>query len=130
LKYFGEGGLSAEGELIDDCTDFAVAGSAKSCTVGHNLQHNFCRALVLDPKSGGEWNEQMIGRFHRPGQHRDEIEIHMRVACEEQRVSLRKLFPETKYIADFEQRAPKIFRATKIGLQEVWDFSPGTPDWQ
>jgi hypothetical protein len=54
----------------------------------------------------------------------------MRVACEEQRVSLRKLFPETKYIADFEQRAPKIFRATKIGLQEVWDFSPGTPDWQ
>lgn len=57
-----------------DMDAFSCAASFAH-TEGKNMQRAWHRALVVSPPAGGKLWEQLIGRFHRPGQTADEILI-------------------------------------------------------
>lgn len=129
LKFFGEGGLSESGELIDECKDFSISASAISCTVGHNLQQ-YSRALVITPRASSEWNEQMIGRFHRPGQEADEVNIDYVSTCQEHRLAISRAFEGAKYSHEISEQLQKLQKATKIGLHELFQYRASSFDWK
>lgn len=129
-KIFGEKGLSDGGELIDNCKDFAVIASDISCVRGHNLQKTWNRALVLQPRASAEWTEQMIGRFHRPGQKEDTVEIHCLVGCVEHKKALYKLFPNVKYSNQISNQQQKYLIADKIRLRETLAHTGPGYEWK
>ncbi len=51
-----------------DSQDNVVALATKVYYKGWNLQHRWCRNLVMEVPSGGDIWEQLIGRTHRAGQ--------------------------------------------------------------
>jgi hypothetical protein len=115
LRYFGEGGLDAAGTLIDKCRDRVVAASDSSCATGHNLQH-WSRCLVVLPRGNGAWWEQLIGRFHRPGQTADEVRVDVLFSCSEARKAVALALERSERAEQVSGVRQKLMAATKIGL--------------
>lgn len=84
LPYFGEGGMDAAGNSIQDHDGRPAAVSSRAVYRGFNLQawnHN----LVLNQYPLGSRYEQMIGRTHRFGQEADVVHVQMLFTVDEQR---------------------------------------------
>ncbi len=90
LRYFGRKGLDKDGLPIDPPPGPEQDALAASCVIasrhanstGRNMQF-WDRGLVISsPANGREW-EQLIGRFHRPGQRSDEVRFDVLVGCRE-----------------------------------------------
>lgn len=74
--YFGKG-KKASIEILD--ASGPIIASITAHSQGKNLQHNYCKNLVLCcPPAGKTW-EQLLGRTHRRGQPEDEVtcEVYM-----------------------------------------------------
>lgn len=93
-----------------------VAASATSCTTGHNLQHAWARCLVVVPYASPKWWEQMIGRFHRPGQLRDEVRVDVALPCAEAKKAIDRALAGAVR-AELVGRTPqKLLAATRVGF--------------
>jgi hypothetical protein len=96
VPYFGQGGKSKAGGLIEDCKGPCVA-SIPANSEGRNLQRYNQNLVVSCPPSGATW-EQLLGRTHRPGQEEDEVLAEVFLACREQYQGFAKALEDAKYI--------------------------------
>ena len=74
VPYYG-GGKAASAEIIEETGKRAIVASIKAHGTGKNLQYAFSRNLVMNPPSDGACWEQLLGRTHRPGQKKDEVNV-------------------------------------------------------
>ncbi len=78
--YFGNGGLAASGQRIEDARGAIIASIAANGT-GRNLQRWDSNLITSLP--GGLGTEQLIARTHRPGQNADEVAVDILLGCRE-----------------------------------------------
>jgi hypothetical protein len=85
LHFFGESGFTLDGQTyIEDAPrGSAIIASIRANKDGKNLQHKWCRNLVVSPPEGWDAWQQMIARTHRPGQTADAVEIDVLWGCAE-----------------------------------------------
>jgi len=96
LKYYGQHGRSADGEIIDKApANKSVIASGSANKEGRNLQQ-FSRNLIttLEPRPGK--NQQIIGRTHRTGQLADEVEVDIMIGCLEHLAAWEAIIPAAK----------------------------------
>jgi hypothetical protein len=86
MPYYGEQGQDDRGIAIENATSVTkgsiIASIASNCE-GRNLQKDWNSNFVVTWPSSGKIVEQLLGRTHRAGQIRDEVECTIFMACEE-----------------------------------------------
>jgi hypothetical protein len=80
LPFFGESGLDKDGVFIEDAEGSIIA-SIRANRDGKNLQHKWCRNLVVSPPDGWDAWQQLIARTHRPGQKADAVVVDVLWGC-------------------------------------------------
>ena len=90
-KYYGPKGLAADGSFIDDADPKQSAVvSLDANREGRNLQRIWNRCLFTCIPEGWDVCEQAIGRFHRTGQLKDEVEVDVLLGCIEHHRAFRR----------------------------------------
>lgn len=77
--FYAEEGLTLDGQSIVHHKNGAAIGSM-AVAEGFNLQKAFGHCLILNAPPNGAVRQQMLGRFHRTGQERDEVLVDVLVA--------------------------------------------------
>lgn len=84
------GGPRAEERILGERGDKAIIASVSAHREGRDgLQYYFHRGLVAEPLSSGDGWHQLFGRYCRPGQSEDTVEICVPLHTEEFRGALR-----------------------------------------
>lgn len=111
ITYYGAAGLSSTGRYIEDSDEPAIIASIDANREGKNLQTKWSRGLIVSPPEGwGVW-QQVIGRFHRPGQTADQVEIDVLLGCAEHANAWKKALSGTYAIRDTMGADPKLLLA-------------------
>jgi superfamily II DNA or RNA helicase len=113
LKYYGQQGLAADGEFIDDADPkTCVIASIDANKEGRNLQRKWSRCLYTSaPSSSEEW-EQSIGRFHRKGQTADSVEAWVLLGCAEHHKAFTSAIAEARAVQDTTGHQQRLLIAT------------------
>jgi hypothetical protein len=105
-RWFGPGGVDAEGLPIELCKDRTIIASRQANGYGRNLQH-WNRALITALPGNGRDFEQLLGRQHREGQLRA-VKADILFICRAHVADLRKV------VSLSEQEAEEMGRQNKI----------------
>lgn len=114
MKFFSAGGLSADGQLIDDFRGGSAIAMQASCGTGHNLQMNFHNNLILSPTSSAKEMEQILGRTHRMGQPAREVNVNILSLSLFHEKALAKVKQREEYMTDSSMKQ-KLSIATIVG---------------
>ena len=83
-KYYGEEGVSEDGEFILDADPSRpIIASVDANKEGRNLQTKYHRNLLTTMLEGSDTMHQLIGRTHRPGQSAATVEVDVLLGCAE-----------------------------------------------
>lgn len=97
LSYFGAG-KQASIDILD--VKGPIIASIKAHGQGKNLQHNYCKNLVMCcPPAGKTW-EQMLGRTHRKGQLEDEVTCEVYMHTDAVRSAWQTAKSDARYLED------------------------------
>ena len=112
VPYYGAQGLDANKRFIDD----APAGSSAIVSIdanreGRNLQTKWNRCLFTSPPEGADVWQQAIGRFHRPGQTEDEVQVDVLLGCAEHANAFRKALAGARAVQDTTGAESKLLLA-------------------
>lgn len=99
LPYYA-GGDDATRAIIHEDGSRAIAASMKAHGEGKNLQTAFSRNLMITPPASAQLTEQVIGRTHRPGQPKDEVEFYFYQHTPELRDALEKARNKAAYVQE------------------------------
>src|SRR5581483_6423198 len=83
LRFFAEGGESADGASIVTSRDRAIIASSVACKEQFNLQY-WNRNLIASVWPAAYAVEQLIGRTHRQGQRAELVTVEWMISCREQ----------------------------------------------
>lgn len=125
--YYGRKGLSAEGKSIESHpTDWSCIASIKGNIEGRNLQA-WSRGLIVSPMSSGDEFQQLLARFHRPGQLEDEVSFDIGLGCIEHVNGIYKALGQAKYAIDTLGDDQKLLIANLVDIQAPLF---GGPQWE
>jgi len=113
-----EGGPDAEKRILAETGSRSVVASIKAHGTGRDgLQRLFARQLIANPPaSGAEW-EQLLGRLHRIGQDKDEVETDVYRHTPEMAEALDKALHQAKYIESTMATLQKLLAADVTWLK-------------
>ena len=111
--FCSNGGMDANGKLIDDYAGETVVASVAANKEGRNLQAWSRNLIVTAPPTGSLW-EQMLGRTHRPGQLEDTVYVDWLAACSEQDAGFDQLMADARYIQDTTGQSQKLLYADHV----------------
>lgn len=110
LPYYGQQGLNAAGEAIEDASGSVIA-SIQSNGEGRNLQQWDNNLIVSCPPSAATL-EQLMGRTHRHGQESEEVSFSILMKCMEDWEGFEKCVLQAKYVSNTTQQQQKILSTT------------------
>ena len=94
------GGPNAEERILAERGDKSIIVSISAHKESRDgLQHHFHRGLVAEPMSSGDGWHQLLGRYCRPGQKADTVEICVPLHVEEFRNAMRSAFRYAEFDA-------------------------------
>ncbi len=133
LPYFAAGAVDhlTRKRSIEDCKGPLIA-SIKACSEGQNLQYNHHRNLIVSVPPGGAIMEQLIGRTHRDGQLKDEVQVDILLGCFEQWDVFRQAQADAEHTQETTRQPQKLCLAdTTIATpQEILRLqAQGHPLW-
>lgn len=99
-KYYGEGGIAADGEYIEAAKGRPVIASWRANSVGRNLQVHYSDNLITYPMSTGKAWEQLLGRTHREEQTEDQVTADVTTGCFENVNAWLQALEDSAYTAD------------------------------
>jgi len=99
FPYFG-GGDKASSEIIHEKGDRPIIASVQAHHKGKNLQEAFWRNLIVSISPNAAELEQLVGRTHREGQPKDEVEVHYYAHIAELSDTLDKAKERAKFVND------------------------------
>lgn len=111
LPYYG-GGEAASRGILDEKGTRSIVASIRAHSEGKNLQRAFGRNLVVTPPSSGKVLEQAVARTHRPGQLRDEVEVHYYAHTPELQEALRTARERARYVEETTGAAQRLVYGT------------------
>ena len=111
--FCSNGGLDANGTMIEDYAGKTVVASIAANSEGRNLQA-WSRALITTMMPTGRVAEQLLGRLHRTGQIADTVEYHWIAACAEQDQGFAQMMADARYIEDTTGATQKLLYADHI----------------
>lgn len=93
------GGQNAEAEILaEDGTRSVIASIVAHGTGRDQLQHRFCKQLIVEvPSSSDRW-EQLLGRLAREGQQADTVETEVYLHVSEIRDAMSKAITYAQYV--------------------------------
>lgn len=110
LRFFSEGGLSADGANIETVDDSVAVVSINSNSRGRNLQDRFHTGLVLGCPQSGEQCEQLFGRKHRYGQ-KNPVHWEILITSGLSRYAFGMAQREARFVLKTQKQRHKILRA-------------------
>lgn len=125
FPYFGAG--DRDDEALRKCEGGPIIASIRAHGEGKNLQDRWAKNLVPSPSASGSIWEQLIGRTHREGQNKDEVEFFVSLHTDAAMASFKKAFNDALYqekvlgaqqkllIADFDFSIDGLSRETASG---------------
>jgi len=99
LPYYGEG-EAASIEILKESGQRSMIASVKAHSEGKNLQEQFWRNLIVTVQADAKTLEQLIGRTHRSGQPKDEVEVYLYRHTPELHDALDKAKERARYIQE------------------------------
>lgn len=106
LPYYGQKGLNAQGEPIEDASGPIIA-SIQSNGEGRNLQRWSDNLIVSCPPSAATM-EQLLGRTHRHGQDAEEVCVDVLIKCVEDWDGFESCIKQAHYIKNSTQQDQKL----------------------
>lgn len=116
LPYYGQQGLNAAGEPIEDAKGPVIA-SIQSNAEGRNLQQ-WCKNLIVSCPPSAARIEQLLGRTHRHGQTAEDVDFDILVKCVEDWEGFERCILQAKYVTNSTQQTQKILAANIEYLDE------------
>lgn len=117
LPYYG-GGKKASAEIIQESGKRSIIASVDAHHEGKNLQHAFSRNLILCFPTDAKTVEQLVGRTHRPGQPKDEVEVLYYMHTIEIRDAFEKAKERAKFLEKLTGSAQKMLYGTYANESE------------
>ncbi len=129
LRYFGQKGLDAQGISIDtmdpkqrkDLEGSCVIASMQANSTGRNLQF-WSRGLVTASPANALDFEQLLGRFHRKGQTKDEVVFDLMLGCAEHSNAWKRSLDLARMTRDLLGAPQKLLLATAEGFPSDADI--------
>ncbi len=113
MPFYHRKGLNADGQMIEDEKGSrSVIASIGSNAEGRNLQQFGESLLVSPPPNGSIW-EQLLGRYHRDGQERDEVSCDVLFNSLEQCTAFHQAVRDAHFMQDSTQQEYKLCYADK-----------------
>jgi hypothetical protein len=125
-RYFGQGGLDAEGKMIESAQPFApIIASRLANQYGRNLQA-WNRNLIMALPNAARDGEQLFARTHRNGQTSAHVAVDLYLACAAHEKSLHNLKAGATHSHDTQGLTQRI-QGAKIGYsgqrpESSWAF--------
>lgn len=83
---------------------------------GLNIQDRYHRSLIVElPANGGAW-QQLLGRLHRPGQPKDEVEYEVYQHEHSLISAFNHSLADARFIEETQREKQKLLYATRIGF--------------
>lgn len=124
LKYYGPGGLSIEGQSIENAkADQPIVASIAANYRGRNLQR-FCKSYIVGLPPSARDIEQLLGREHRRGQTKS-VHATVLITSGLERYSWSQALGEAAFVKATQGQTQKILRAEIIDC----DFPSDSDRW-
>lgn len=111
--FCSNGGLDANGKMIEDYDGKTVVASVAANCEGRNLQA-WNKNLIVTVLPTGRIVEQLLGRTHRQGQLADTVYVDWIAACAEQDQGFQQMMADARYIQDTTGASQKLLYADHI----------------
>ena len=112
LDYYGRQQRTADGRhILDASPKQSIALSMNSCDEGLNLQA-WQRAIYTAPTADATKWEQTLGRYHRPGQQADELEVHIAQLAEHHEESWFRALYHARFLQETTGQQQKLLQMT------------------
>lgn len=108
-----DGGPGSTDAILRERGDRAIVLSENAHKEGINVQHIFSENLITTPPALSETWDQTLGRTHRPGQKRDEVDAWVYLHTEELRDAFDKALAKARWITKMENKTPKLSYAAR-----------------
>lgn len=110
LPYYGDGAEAAR-RILDVTGGESIVASRRSHGTGRNLQC-FTRALMTQCPANNEAWEQTLGRYHRPGQKSDEVEMWTYQHTRDVKDAFMSARSNSAFVRESEGGRPRLWAAT------------------
>lgn len=109
---YHRGGTHAEERILAERGDKAIIASMSSHREGRDgLQHCFFKGVVAEPMSSGDGWHQLIGRYCRPGQPEDTVEMAVPLHVEEFRNAMRSAYRYARFDSEMSPNSQLLLAA-------------------
>lgn len=115
IPYYGEG---SDSELLRADPTRTIACSMRAHGTGKNL-FSWSRNLILRVSGSGLFNEQLLGRTHRPGQRAERVRADFLITCPEARLAWEGALVKARRIQETMRQPQRLLWASIVdGLSE------------
>lgn len=104
---------AGDSRILDEKGDRTVVASIRAHGTGKNLQM-WSYGLVMSPPANGQKLEQLLGRFHRPGQEADEVRYDFMLHTEAQRAAMLQAINDAEYVQETTGQKQKVLYSTRL----------------